>query len=198
MGSWRANVLQSLSPTCPNSAAWRVQWKTLSSWYWARFISAYTSTNPHLALKKYSQNWLKTSSGKLEMKRRGQINFCNPTYWKCINRSFSFDLYIYGRRNKSDKFAPVNSLVFAALFNAPQKACLKAGGNLRLWFLFFNLHHVSKSPVEFSTFVSAFMELRSNANLPCLVNLSFRCFFEVGAKLSRTFILQEPEWTTLN
>ncbi len=38
--------------------------------------------------------------------------------------------------------------------------------------LFFNVHIVSKSPTEFSTPIGAFMELRSNANLPCFVNLA--------------------------
>ncbi len=36
--------------------------------------------------------------------------------------------------------------------------------------VFFNVHLVSKSPTEFSPHISAFMELCSNANLPCLVN----------------------------
>jgi len=43
--------------------------------------------------------------------------------------------------------------------------------------VFFNVRIVSKSPAEFSPSISDFMELRSIANLPCLVNLtpSFLC-----------------------
>ncbi len=38
--------------------------------------------------------------------------------------------------------------------------------------VFFNVHIVSKTQAEFSAPISAFMELLSNANLPCLVNLA--------------------------
>ncbi len=38
--------------------------------------------------------------------------------------------------------------------------------------VFFNVHIVSKSHAEFSPPIDAFMELLSNANLPCLVNLA--------------------------
>ncbi len=38
--------------------------------------------------------------------------------------------------------------------------------------LFFNVHIVSKSPAEISPPIGAFMELRSNSNLPSLVNLA--------------------------
>ncbi len=81
-------------------------------------------------------------------------------------------------------FAFIKLLIFAPLFNTPKKACLKAGSNLRfswsialvimemIWVrLFFNLHIICKSPTEFCTPICAFMELRSNANLACLVNL---------------------------
>ncbi len=36
----------------------------------------------------------------------------------------------------------------------------------------FNVRIVSKSPAEFSPSICAFMELRSNANLPCSVKLA--------------------------
>ncbi len=38
--------------------------------------------------------------------------------------------------------------------------------------MFFNVRIVSKSPAELSPPIGAFMELRYNANLPCLVNLA--------------------------
>ncbi len=38
--------------------------------------------------------------------------------------------------------------------------------------VFFNVHIVSKSPAEFFPPIGAFMELCSNANLPCLVNFA--------------------------
>ncbi len=38
--------------------------------------------------------------------------------------------------------------------------------------VFFNVHLVSKPPAEFSSSIGTIMELRSNANLPCLVNLA--------------------------
>ncbi len=38
--------------------------------------------------------------------------------------------------------------------------------------LFFNVRMASKPPAEFYPPTGAFMELRSNANFPCLVNLS--------------------------
>ncbi len=81
----------------------------------------------------------------------------------------------------------VNSLIFAPLFNAPKKHFLKqavicaALGRLHssLWkwdiaSVFFNVHIVSKSPAELSPPICAFMEMRSNANLPCLVNLAHK------------------------
>ncbi len=73
---------------------------------------------------------------------------------------------------------------------AAKKACLKAGfiffcttlGRLRWSFwkydvtsVFFNVCIVSKSPAEFSPRIGAFMELCSNANLSCLVNMAL-CF----------------------
>ncbi len=38
--------------------------------------------------------------------------------------------------------------------------------------VFFNVHIVSKTHAEFFAPINAFMELLSNANLPCLVNLA--------------------------
>ncbi len=38
--------------------------------------------------------------------------------------------------------------------------------------MFFKVRIGSKSPAEFSPPIGAFMELRYNANLPCLVNLA--------------------------
>ncbi len=38
--------------------------------------------------------------------------------------------------------------------------------------VFFNVHLISRSPAEFSPPIGTFMELRSNARLPCLVNLA--------------------------
>ncbi len=75
--------------------------------------------------------------------------------WICICRSFPFNLYIYVRRvfkwitqQNFVRFALVNSLVFAALFNG-KKACVGHYGNEKLH-LFFNLLLVSKSPTELS------------------------------------------------
>ncbi len=45
--------------------------------------------------------------------------------------------------------------------------------------VFFNMRIVSKTPAEFFSRIGAFMELRSNANLPCLVNLALRDNFKV-------------------
>ncbi len=42
--------------------------------------------------------------------------------------------------------------------------------------MFFNLLIVSKSLAEISTLIGAVLELRSNANLPCLVNLALSLF----------------------
>ncbi len=38
--------------------------------------------------------------------------------------------------------------------------------------MFFNLRVVSKSPADISTPIAAVLELRSHANLPCLVKLA--------------------------
>ncbi len=46
--------------------------------------------------------------------------------------------------------------------------------------VFFNVHIVSRSTAEISTPISAVLELRSCANLPCLVNLAQKsCTFNV-------------------
>ncbi len=45
-------------------------------------------------------------------------------------------------------------------------------GNYLAASVFFNMRIVSKSHTEFSPPIGAFMELRSNANFPCLVNLA--------------------------
>ncbi len=82
----------------------------------------------------------------------------------------------------------VKLLVFAALFNAQKKHVLKqalicaALGRLRLTChygnylaasVFFNVCIISKSHAHPP--IGDFMELRSNANLPCLVNLALKC-----------------------
>ncbi len=81
-------------------------------------------------------------------------------------------------------FALVKLLVFAPLahLTLPKKHALKqavicaALGRLRwsllkIWLrlVFFNVRIVSKSPAEFSPPIGAFMQLRSNTSLPCLV-----------------------------
>ncbi len=43
--------------------------------------------------------------------------------------------------------------------------------------VFFNLRFVSKSPAEISIPIGALLELRSRANLPCLVKLALKVFF---------------------
>ncbi len=45
--------------------------------------------------------------------------------------------------------------------------------------MFFTVRIVSKSPAKFSTPIGAFMELRSNVNLPCLVNLALNILSEI-------------------
>lgn len=45
--------------------------------------------------------------------------------------------------------------------------------------LIFDVRIVSKSPTEFYPPIGAFMELRSNAILPCLVNLAHLLFTEI-------------------
>ncbi len=111
----------------------------------------------------------------------------------------------------SQKIALINSLVFAALFNAPKKHVLKqavicaALGRLRwsLWkwdvaSVFFNVHLVCKSPTEFSTPICAFMELHFNDNLPCLVNLALYVKWSISIQMSQklfgfiTFSKMEP------
>ncbi len=96
---------------------------------------------------------------------------CDSPYWICICRSFSFHLYIYGRRvfKWILKFVLVISLVFAASFNVT-----KAPGRLHwsLWkwdvaSVFFNVHTVTKFPLPS-------VLLWNYTNLPCLVNLSLR------------------------
>ncbi len=81
-------------------------------------------------------------------------------------------------------FAIIKLLAFVPLFNAPKKHVLiqvvicTALGRL-CWSLlknvFFTVRIVSKSPAKFSLPFGASMELRSKANLPCLVNLAFYC-----------------------
>ncbi len=72
-----------------------------------------------------------------------------------------------------------------AIILFPKNAHLKACGNLccswsillvimeMIWLrLFFNVRMASKPPAEFSPPICVFMELRSNANFLCLVNLA--------------------------
>ncbi len=97
--------------------------------------SASASANPHLVLKKLLSGFTKDTVANCTEKAWTVI-FATP-YWICICTSLPFDLSIYGRRAfkwimQCDllRFTLVNSLVFVALFNV-QKACFKAGGNLR-------------------------------------------------------------------
>ncbi len=54
--------------------------------------------------------------------------------------------------------------------------CAGNDGNDLAASIFFNVRIVSKSPTEFSPPIGAFMELRSNANLPYLANLALNVF----------------------
>ncbi len=53
--------------------------------------------------------------------------------------------------------------------------------------LFFNVHIVSKSPAECSPPIGAFMELCSNANLPCLENLALDIFCHFASQVNVTW-----------
>ncbi len=46
--------------------------------------------------------------------------------------------------------------------------------------MFFNVRIISKSHAEFSPPIGGFMELHSNANLPCLVNLALSYSSEIN------------------
>ncbi len=93
------------------------------------------------------------------------------------------------------QFALVKLLVFAPLFNAQKSMsqrrwqllllvdCTDHYGNYLVKSVFFNVHIVSKSPAEFSPPIGAFMELLSNANLPCLVNLALNGDERVWSKI---------------
>ncbi len=50
--------------------------------------------------------------------------------------------------------------------------------------VFFNVHIVSKSPAECSPPIGAFMELCSNANLPCMVNLALDIFCHFSSQIN--------------
>ncbi len=91
------------------------------------------------------------------------------------------------KMNHAMQFALGKLLVFAALFNAQKSMsqsrmqfalllvdCADHDGNYLAASVFFNVHIVSKSRAEFSPPIGAFMELLSNANLPCLVNLRLK------------------------
>ncbi len=59
------------------------------------------------------------------------------------------------------------------------------------------MHIDSESPAEFSSLINAFMELRSNVNLPCLVNLAqfiFRLLLEclLDLELSKVWLYGIP------
>ncbi len=57
--------------------------------------------------------------------------------------------------------------------------CAGHYGNDLALSVFSEVRIVSKSPTEFSPSIGAFMELRSNANLPCLLNLALKIFGDV-------------------
>ncbi len=102
-------------------------------------ISACASANPHLVLKNYCQDLLKTRSGKLALKRRGQL-FLRLTLLNKICRSFPFNVSIYGRRVFkwiTQWFTKICTRQFTGIctiFQRPKKACLKASSNLwSLW-----------------------------------------------------------------
>ncbi len=134
------------------------------------------------------------------------VIFCAWPYLLCICWSFPFRRKIYGRRvlkliTQRDllTFALVKLLVFAALFKAPKKHVLKQAvicstlgrlsWSLWKWSVFFNVHLVGKSHAEFSPPISAFMELCSNANLPCLVHLALKLLFYKNKKYKLKFQL---------
>ncbi len=52
--------------------------------------------------------------------------------------------------------------------------------------VFFNLHVVSKSPAEISTPIGTVLELRSRANLPCLVKLAPKVWYSLVWPLGQT------------
>ncbi len=72
-------------------------------------------------------------------------------------------------------FALVILVVFAPLFHFPKTHILKqvvTCGNDLAVSVFFNVRMASKPPAEFYPPICVFMELSSNANFPCLVNLA--------------------------
>ncbi len=87
--------------------------------------------------------------------------FCAWPYWICIC-SFPFRYYIYRSRvlkliaqHYLLTFSFDKLLVFVPLFNAPKKACLKAGGNLccSLWKLSGCTKHIKRHIIDFTSLI---------------------------------------------
>ncbi len=64
--------------------------------------------------------------------------------------------------------------------------------------MFFNVCIASKSPAEFSPPIGTFMELRSIANLPCLVNLALCLLMWLRLIYYLLMIIQQIKWEKIN